>query len=57
MTGFSPKGLFPNRRLYVADDAHKTSECSRMAASCHRMPFGWLAVTSHDRVSKKAGKT
>ena len=30
---------------------------SRMAASCHRPPAGWVAATSHDRVSKKAGKT
>ena len=28
-----------------------------MAASCHRLPAGWVAATSHDRVSKKAGKT
>ena len=55
---FRPQGAYSQSSgLYAVRQARRTGLCIGVAASSPASrPQAWVAVTSHDRVSKKAGQ-
>ena len=54
--GFSPEGLLPRSAPVRYRGCPIRGELVPMATTCHRMPFGWLAVTGHDPCPRKPVK-